>query len=260
MELNELANKMSILAFSDNDVSYSKLQELTNLNVAFAPNANIYVCFADCKNALFREYFYYKAFLVSFYVHTVFSSQIQMNEMNKLVELYMNELQIAFNNNKTGFGNSFDTFVNRYNTYFDIALRHLNDKHRLFMADEMNNFCVSNLGFNRESALFAVGVLNNTVFNPLHKDVLTEVNKFNSSSKCFVATATYQNAMHPNVVLLRDYRDRFLRKSIFGRLFISAYYRIGPTLSYFPENYKVIRELSKRVIDKIVLMIKAMYY
>ena len=38
MELNELANKMSSLALSINDVSYDKLRQLTNLNVTFAPS------------------------------------------------------------------------------------------------------------------------------------------------------------------------------------------------------------------------------
>ena len=262
MELNELANKMSSLALSINDVSYDKLRQLTNLNVTFAPNNNVNVNLSSYKNVLFSEYFYYKAFLVSFYAHTVFSSHLQMDEMNKLVELYMEKLRMDFNNNKTGFGNNFDTLANRYNAYFDIALKYLNsNKNKVFMADEMNLLFTSYLGMNRDSTLFAKTLLSDTVFTPLHQYVRTEVNKFDGgNSKCFVATATYQDAMHPNVVLLRDYRDRVLKKSVIGRAFISFYYKAGPYLAYLPEHFLQIRSLSKWLIDKIVLAIKKKYY
>lgn len=80
------------------------------------------------------------------------------------------------------------------------------------------------------------------------------------SGKCYVATATYQDSLHPNVILLRDFRDRFLRKSIIGRLFISFYYTFGPYLAYLPEHSLTIRRLSKYYIDKIILKIKRNYY
>ncbi len=80
------------------------------------------------------------------------------------------------------------------------------------------------------------------------------------SGKCYVATATYQDSLHPNVILLRDFRDRFLRKSILGRLFISFYYALGPYFAYLPEHSLIIRRLSKCFIDKIVLGIRKNYY
>lgn len=262
MDLNVLADKMSNFALSSNDVPFNKIQQFTNLPLTFAPNPNINVNFSECKYQLFCEYFYYKAFLVSFYTHVIFSSQIQMNEMNQLVELYMERLRISFNNNMTGFGNDYDTFVSRYNAYFDIGLKYLDTKSQVIMMDKMHHFFASNLGYNRESSAFIVSVLQ-TNLDSLHQYVRTEINKFNKSnggSSCFVATATYQDVMHPNVVLLRDFRDRILRRSVFGRLFIDLYYKVGPVLSYFPENSMLIRRLSKKIIDRIVLMIKSKYY
>ena len=91
-------------------------------------------------------------------------------------------------------------------------------------------------------------------------DSMDKAQNGSNSGSCYVATATYQNSFHPNVVLLRDFRDRFLRKSFFGRLFIDLYYKIGPSLSYLPEHYMFIRRLSKMVIDRIVLMIRSKYY
>ncbi len=80
------------------------------------------------------------------------------------------------------------------------------------------------------------------------------------SGKCFVATATYQDAMHPDVILLRDFRDRFLRKSGFGRMFIVFYYKVGPYFAYFPERSLLIRKWSRCLIENIVLKIKDKYY
>lgn len=44
---------------------------------------------------------------------------------------------------------------------------------------------------------------------------------------CFVATASYGSADAPQVRVLRQYRDRVLRRSRPGRAFIRCYYRYG---------------------------------
>jgi prepilin-type N-terminal cleavage/methylation domain-containing protein len=53
---------------------------------------------------------------------------------------------------------------------------------------------------------------------------------------CFVATAAYGHEDHPTVVLLREFRDRFLEKCYIGRCFISAYYKVGPSLADLIRN------------------------
>lgn len=92
------------------------------------------------------------------------------------------------------------------------------------------------------------------VFNSQHlrQDVQTASGTLHmetSSNKCYVATATYQNAYHPNVVILRDFRDRYLRRTLAGKVFIYCYYRIGKYLAVFPEHSTHIRNLSKEFID-----------
>ena len=96
--------------------------------------------------------------------------------------------------------------------------------------------------------------------NILHKNVEKEKKQTKNSGNCYVATATYQDASHPNVVLLRDFRDKFLQKSIPGRLFIRFYYMVGPYAAYLPKHFSIIRNLSKAVIDSIVSKIKRKYY
>lgn len=47
---------------------------------------------------------------------------------------------------------------------------------------------------------------------------------------CFIATAAYGSSGHPDVVLLRTFRDQILAKSLLGRAFSRFYYYISPTL------------------------------
>lgn len=51
------------------------------------------------------------------------------------------------------------------------------------------------------------------------------------SGACFVVTAAMGDASHPDVVVLRRFRDDWLLKRPVGRLAISWYYRLGPTLA-----------------------------
>ncbi|MEO6950501.1 MAG: CFI-box-CTERM domain-containing protein [Polyangia bacterium] len=48
---------------------------------------------------------------------------------------------------------------------------------------------------------------------------------------CFVATAAYGNYDHPQVRLLREFRDNVLAASAFGRAFVRGYYRHSPPLA-----------------------------
>jgi len=63
-------------------------------------------------------------------------------------------------------------------------------------------------------------------------------------SDCFVATATYGSPNHERVLLLRLFRDDVLTNYRIGRLFISAYWIVGPRLArlinYYPVSKKAI--------------------
>ena len=80
------------------------------------------------------------------------------------------------------------------------------------------------------------------------------------SGYCYVATATYQNINNPNVIILRDFRDRYLSQSLYGRVFIKFYYLIGEYIAFFPNKIPAIRKVSKVIIDKIVYRIINHYY
>jgi len=52
-----------------------------------------------------------------------------------------------------------------------------------------------------------------------------------ASGDCFVATAVYNDYDHPNVVTLRQFRDRVLVRYSLGRVMIRWYYRYGLSMA-----------------------------
>lgn len=68
------------------------------------------------------------------------------------------------------------------------------------------------------------------------------------SGSCFVATAVYGNPNHPDVQLLRLYRDQYLLPSALGRAFVKTYYFCSPFL------VSVVRpKLAKKVVHIVVI-------
>ena len=63
---------------------------------------------------------------------------------------------------------------------------------------------------------------------------------------CFIATAVYGDIDHPDVRILRDFRDEVLSASIRGRWFISAYYLVPP---------KLVRFLNGAIVKKSVRLL-----
>ena len=80
--------------------------------------------------------------------------------------------------------------------------------------------------------------------------------KDTSSGGCYVATAIYGDYDAPEVLILREYRDSFLIKSTFGRLFISTYYAISPLLVKHLINLKWINLQVKKILEFFIERIK----
>lgn len=74
---------------------------------------------------------------------------------------------------------------------------------------------------------------------------------------CFVITATMGDASHPVVQEFRYFRDNELIKSSIGRVFISIYYKIGPTLAKPIKHIDLLRSLSlKCMVEPLYRIIK----
>lgn len=69
---------------------------------------------------------------------------------------------------------------------------------------------------------------------------------------CFIATAAYGDASHPDVEVLRRFRDRYLMKSRLGRDLVKLYYRYSPPVAEFVAKRPVLRALSRAALAPVV--------
>ncbi|MBC7909525.1 MAG: hypothetical protein H7Y30_03430 [Pyrinomonadaceae bacterium] len=90
----------------------------------------------------------------------------------------------------------------------------------------------------------------------LHADLLDDKLKFRRppiSSKCFIATAAFGNQDITEVIQLREFRDNFLRNSLFGRFLITIYGHLSPPVAYIIKQNNWLRNLTRIFLRKVVL-------
>ena len=73
-----------------------------------------------------------------------------------------------------------------------------------------------------------------------------------TSTGCYIATCVYHSYNCPEVWCLRRYRDHYLKKHGYGRLFIKIYYKTSPTLVKMFGKTKWFNNLFKPFLDKKV--------
>ena len=90
------------------------------------------------------------------------------------------------------------------------------------------------------------------------KTQLSNVNTGSSGSSggCYIATMAYGNYDHPQVMILRKFRDDVLSKSQFGKWFIKTYYLYSPKLVAKLKNKTALNSLIRRGLNQIIKIIK----
>ena len=73
---------------------------------------------------------------------------------------------------------------------------------------------------------------------------------------CFIATAAYGSPLAQEVVLLQDFRDRYLAPHTLGEQFIQAYYLISPPLARKISNHKALKLLTRALLFPVIFLIK----
>lgn len=73
---------------------------------------------------------------------------------------------------------------------------------------------------------------------------------------CYIATSIYGNYNAPEVLILRNYRDNILSKTLLGRAFILFYYNTSPTFVKLTKNNDRLNDFIKFYLDKFVMKIK----
>ena len=86
-------------------------------------------------------------------------------------------------------------------------------------------------------------------------------NKFVTNSNdnnkgCYIATMAYGDYDHPQVMILRQFRDKVLDKSMFGKWFIKKYYHYSPKLVEKLKGKRKINTIIRKTLNKFIKIIK----
>lgn len=88
----------------------------------------------------------------------------------------------------------------------------------------------------------------------------SQLSKTNTGSSggggCYIATMAYGDHNHPQVMILRQFRDNVLAKSAFGKWFIKTYYHYSPKLVEKLKNSKLVNSIIRKTLNQIIKLIK----
>ena len=71
---------------------------------------------------------------------------------------------------------------------------------------------------------------------------------------CFIATAAYGSYLHPQVQVLRDFRDTWLLTNAPGRAFVDFYYRYSPPLADLIARHEPLRLVARTLLAPLILV------
>lgn len=69
---------------------------------------------------------------------------------------------------------------------------------------------------------------------------------------CFIATAAYGSYMDPHVYTLRQFRDRVLKQTVYGRKFVDLYYRYSPPVADVIAKNELLKLIVRGLLTPIV--------
>jgi len=73
---------------------------------------------------------------------------------------------------------------------------------------------------------------------------------------CFIATCVYGTPMAEEVKILKQFRDRFLMKSVCGRNFVKFYYVISPKIADFIRNKPILKSLVRIYLKPLIYILQ----
>lgn len=76
------------------------------------------------------------------------------------------------------------------------------------------------------------------------------------SSGCYIATMAYGDYDHPQVMILRQFRDEVLDKSALGKWFIKTYYHYSPRLVERLKNQRTVNIIIRKALNQFIKLIK----
>lgn len=107
-----------------------------------------------------------------------------------------------------------------------------------------------------EIALNEYRGLLNQIKEGLPEEKMNEISTENMTNEqksgCYIATAVYGSYSAPEVIVLRRFRDCYLRKHFLGRGFIKIYYFASPTIARWLNNKEHFNRAVRSMLNRFV--------
>ncbi|HPT70040.1 MAG TPA: Ig domain-containing protein, partial [Syntrophomonas sp.] len=81
-----------------------------------------------------------------------------------------------------------------------------------------------------------------------------------ATDACFIATAAYGSIYQHPVVLLRQFRDRFLLTNSWGQAFVNFYYHNSPPIAQFIADSEFLKRLTRAVLSPAILAVFIIFH
>jgi len=84
----------------------------------------------------------------------------------------------------------------------------------------------------------------------------SKTDKEDAKGNCYIATHVYGDYNSPNVIILRSFRDVFLKKFLLGRIIVIIYYQLSPRIVTFSKKNSLFNYFIKKLLDYFVSIIR----
>ncbi len=106
-------------------------------------------------------------------------------------------------------------------------------------------------------------------FTPIYGELLRKVEDYKKSAKnkdvfdrilkqarkkkgrCFIATAAFEDPLHPTVVTLTKFRDEILITHGFGKAFIKVYYKVSPPVADILDHSELLKSVTRKSLSSV---------
>ena len=119
------------------------------------------------------------------------------------------------------------------------------------------------------AAISAMGIIGNInmdtitrqYYNSNNSTLVSMNRRLNPSDDgaCYIATMAYGDYEHPQVQILRHFRDLYLAQRNWGKWFINTYYKYSPKLVEKLKNHTLINKFIRKSLDGFISCIKNKY-
>jgi hypothetical protein len=87
-----------------------------------------------------------------------------------------------------------------------------------------------------------------------HSAIPAEVVGLLDGKECFIATAAYGTSQAPQLDILREFRDRFLKTNAIGRWLVTKYYTYSPKWAHKIKKRETVRAVVRGTLSPIISM------